>query len=156
MSADKIPWDVKQQCLWIVRGYDRTRREYMQARRDILDSGSAHYITYVTSTGEEARAYLPGAHNASRTTEDKQMKLEALEHTLACRQLRAVEHARARIGAEFPRKMQDQLRDAIMLNCMDGRKYPFERLCIDGISRSDFYRQRNAFFRGIAAELGLF
>lgn len=151
----KLPWDVKQQCLWIVRGYERQRREYMRARREILDAGGSRFTTY-TVNGEERRAYLPGSGNASRTTEDKQMRLEALEHTLAFRQMRAVEHARAHIGAELPGDLQDQLRDAIMLNCMDGRRYPFERLYVLGISRRDFYRRRDAFFREIAQELQLF
>ena len=158
MSAakkEKLPWDIKQQCLWIVRGYDRQRREYMKARREILDAGSARFTTY-TVNGEERRAFLPGGHTASRTTEDRQMQLEALENTAAFRQMRAVEHARAGIGGGLPRDMADQLRDAIMLNCMDGRKYPFEKLCIIGLERTTFYRARNGFLLQIAVELGLF
>lgn len=151
----KLPWDVRQQCIWIVRGYDRQRREYMKMRREILDAGSAHFTTYRVN-GEERRAFLPTAHNASRTTEDRQMQLEALEHTQAFRQMRAVEHARSAIGKDLPREMRDQLRDAIMLNCDDGRKYTFERLLIDGISRAEFYRARNDFLSVIAAELGIF
>ena len=153
-KKQRLPWDVRQQCLWIVRGYERQRREYMKARREILDASGGHYVTY-TENGEERRAFLPGAHNASRTTEDRQLRLEALEHTAAFRQMRAVEHARAKIGAGMPPELQDALRDAIMLNCSDGRKYPFERLYVIGISRADFYRARNAFFWNIATELGL-
>jgi len=154
-AESKLPWDVKQQCLWIVRGYERQRREYMRARREILDAGGSRFTTY-TVNGEERRAFLPGSGSASRTTEDKQMRLEALEHTMAFRQMRAVEHARARIGAGLPGNLQDQLRDAIMLNCIDGRRYPFERLYVLGISRRDFYRRRDDFFREIAQELQLF
>lgn len=154
-TKQKLPWDVKQQCLWIVRGYERQRRDYMRARREILDAGGSRFTTY-TVNGEERRAYLPSTSNASRTTEDKQMRLEALEHTLAFRQMRAVEHARAHIGAGFPATMQDQLRDAIILSCENGRKYPFERLYIVGISRSDFYRQRDIFLLEIARELQIF
>lgn len=154
MSREKLPWDVKQQCLWIVRGYDRQRREYMKARREILDAGGDHYVTY-TENGEERRAFLPTTHNASRTTENLAERLAALEHTPAFRQMRAVEHARAKIGAELPSALQDALREAITLNCMDGRKYPFERLYVVGIERTTFYKARNAFFWNIAKELGL-
>lgn len=154
-AHEKIPWDVRQQCLWIVRGYDRQRREYLKARREILDAGGDRSVTY-TVDGEERREYLPGAHNTTRTTENLAVRLAALERTTAFRQIRAVDHARARIGQDMPAELADRLRDAIMLNCMDGRKYPFERLYVVGIERATFYRARNAFFRQIATELGLF
>lgn len=154
-KKQRLPWDVRKQCLWIVRGYERQRREYMKARREILDASSGwHFATY-TENGEERRAFLPGAHNASRTTENLAERLAALEHTAAFRQMRAVEHARAKIGAGMPGPLQDALREAITLNCMDGRKYPFERLYVVGIERTTFYRARNAFFWNIAEELGL-
>lgn len=153
-EKSKLPWDVKQQCLWIVRGYDRTRREYLKARREILEAGGENYVTY-TENGESRREYLPTAHNATRTVESITLKLEALEKSTAFRQMRAVEHARARIGEGMPQAIRDALQDAIMLNCMNGRKYPFERLYIVGIGRSEFYRIRDAFFLEIAKETGI-
>ena len=149
-----MPWAVKQQCLWIVRDYERNRRNWLRLRREILDAGGDHSTTY-TVNGEERRAIMPTAHAARRTTEDKQMQLEALEHTQAFRQMRAVEHAKARVGADLPEMIRDALQDAIMLNCQNGRRYPFEQLFVVGISRTEFYRQRDAFFRWIADELGL-
>lgn len=154
MSKEKLPWAVKQQILWMVRDYDRMRREYKRMRRDILDAGGEHYTTYVVN-GEERRAYISGGHNASRTTEDRQMQLETLEQTPMVKQMRAIEHASARIGKDLPEMLQDQLRESILLNCQSGRKYTFERLFVVGISRSDFYRIRDKFFGEIAAELGL-
>ena len=154
MSKEKLPWAVKQQILWMVRDYDRMRREYKRMRRDILDAGGEHYTTYVVN-GEERRAYISGGHNASRSTEDRQMQLETLEQTPMVKQMRAIEHASARIGKDLPELLRDQLREAILLNCQSGRKYPFERLLVTGISRSDFYRVRDSFFVEIAAELGL-
>lgn len=153
-KEDKLPWDVKQQCIWIVRGYDRTRREYNRARKEIMDAGGENYVTYVEN-GEQMRAYLPSSHTATRTAENVAIRLEALEKATPVRQMRAVEHAKAKIGQEMPAAIQDLLRDAIVLNCMNGRKYPFERLYVIGISRSDFYRIRSSFFREIAQELGL-
>lgn len=154
MNKEKLPWAVKQQILWMVRDYDRMRREYKRMRRDILDAGGEHYTTYVVN-GEERRAYISGGHNASRSTEDRQMQLETLEQTPMVKQMRAIEHASARIGRDMPEMLQDQLRESILLNCQSGRKYTFERLYVVGISRSDFYRIRDTFFGEIAAELGL-
>lgn len=154
MSKEKLPWAVKQQILWMVRDYDRMRREYKRMRRDILDAGGEHYTTYVVN-GEERRAYISGGHNASRSTEDRQMQLETLEQTPMVKQMRAIEHASARIGKDMPELLRDQLRESILINCQSGRKYPFERLLVTGISRSDFYRVRDSFFVEIAAELGL-
>lgn len=150
----KLPRDIQQQCLWIVRGYDRCRKEYMERRDDILNAGGEHYTTYKVK-GEERRAYLPSSHNVSRSTEDRELQLEGLESTLAYRQMKAVENARDRIGAGLPEMLADYLRSAILQNCMDGRKYPFERLFTVGISRMGFYRCREAFLYDIANELGL-
>lgn len=154
MSKEKLPWAVKQQILWMVRDYDRMRREYKRMRRDILDAGGEHYTTYVVN-GEERRAYISGGHNASRSTEDRQMQLETLEQTPMVKQMRAIEHASARIGKDLPELLRDQLRESILINCQSGRKYPFERLLVTGISRSDFYRMRDKFFEDIAGELKL-
>lgn len=154
MAKPRLPRDIQMQCLWIVRGYERCRREYNARRRDIIDGGGASYTTY-TVNGEERRAYMPGSHSASRTTEDKQMQLEALERTTVYKQMKAVEHARDRVGAGLPDMLADLLKEAIMLNCASGRKYPFERLYIVGISRAGFYRYREAFFYDIANELGM-
>lgn len=156
MSKSKLPRDIQQQCLWIVRGYERNKREYNERRRDILEGGGARYTEYKAANGEERRAFLPGAHTASRTTEDKQLQLEGLEQTLAYKQMKAVEHARDRIGAGLPDMLRDLLQKAIMLNCINGSKYTYERLYTVGISRSSFYRYREAFFWDIANELGIF
>ena len=154
MAKEKLPWAVKQQILWMVRDYDRMRREYKRMRRDILDAGGEHYTTY-TVNGEERREYISGGHNASRTTEDRQMQLESLENTPMVRQMRAIDHASARIGKGLPELLRDQLREAILLNCQSGRKYPFERLYVAGIGRTLFFEHRAQFLQDIAFELGM-
>ena len=153
-TKPRLPRDIQMQCLWIVRGYERCRREYNARRRDIIDGGGGNFTTY-TVNGEERRAYMPGSHTASRTTEDKQMQLDGLEKTPMYKQMKAVEHARDRVGAGLPEMLAELLREAIMQNCEDGRKYPFERLYTVGISRRSFYRYRDAFMYDIANELGL-
>jgi len=154
MSKTKLPDYVYQQCVAIVRGYKIVKADYKERRQDILDGGGARYTEYVVD-GEERRAFLPGAHNASRTTEDKQMQLDALEHKPAYKQMMAVEHALNRIGVGLPEMLADYLRSAIYQNCLDGRKYTFERLYTVGISRSSFYRYKAAFLWDLANELGL-
>lgn len=149
-----MPWALKQQILWIVRDFERTKREYRRERLEIIEAGGDRAETY-TVNGEERRIYMPSGHNASRTTEDRQMQLAALEMRPAYRQMHAVEHARDRVGAELPDMLRDQLREAIMLSCTDGRRYPFERLFIAGISRTEFYRFRDEMLKAIARELGL-
>ncbi|BAL01511.1 hypothetical protein OBV_43120 [Oscillibacter valericigenes Sjm18-20] len=32
-----LPYDIRQECLWIVRGYDRRVKAYHEARREIID-----------------------------------------------------------------------------------------------------------------------
>ena len=157
-NKNKLPWYVKQQCLAVVRGYDQSRKEYHRMRAEILNEGHAgSSVTYVdTVSGETMATLIPGAHAASRTTENKAMKLEALTQTMAYKQIKAVEHARAKIGEGLPELIQDLLQEGIMRNCMNGRRYNFERLYIIGISRAEFYRYRDQFFRMIADELGLF
>lgn len=156
MTKTKLPRDIQQQCLWIVRGYDRCRQEYKERRQEILDASGGPAVSSYTVNGEERLVYFSGGHTASRTTENRELQLEGLESTLAFRQMRAVENARARIGAGLPDQLRQYLRAAIMQNCMDGRKYPFERLYTVGVSRRGFYRYREAFFYDIANELGLF
>lgn len=164
MERAKLPRDVQQRCMWLVRGYDRCRREYAEQRKAIIDGGGGHYQTYKIKTGEtkdgkpvyeERRTFTGGAHVASRTTEDKELRLEDLERLQWVKEMRAVEHARDRIGSSLPDEMKELLKKAIILNCMSGKAYPFERLYTVGISRRGFYRYREAFFYDIANELGI-
>lgn len=154
MKKEKMPWAVKQQCIWIIRDYDRVRRAYLAARREIIEASGSHFTEYVVN-GERRLAIMPGTHTARRTTEDRQLALEALEYVPTFKQMHAVEHAREKIGLELPVMLRDALREAILLNCKNGRAYPFERLYVVGISRTDFYRFRDDMLRSIAAELGL-
>ena len=163
MERVKLPRDVQQRCIWLVRGYERCRREYKERRQNIIDGGGGHYSTYKVKVGEkngkpvfeERRSFTGGTHAASRTTEDRELRLEDLERMRWVLEMRAVEHAMDRIGAGMPEMMADYLRAAIMQNCLNGRKYPFEHLYTVGISRRGFYRYREAFFYDIANELGL-
>lgn len=163
MERAKLPRDVQQRCMWLVRGYDRCRREYIEQRKAIIEGGGGHYTTYKVKIGmkdgkpiyEERRTFTGGPHVASRTTEDRELRLESLEKQRWVMEMHALERARDRIGAGLPEEMRETLKTAIFLNCNNGKKYPFERLYTVGISRRGFYRYKEAFFWDIANELGI-
>lgn len=128
----------------IARNYEQARRAYHQERAAILNSTSGNVMDTSRSRGQWA---------GGRTTETKATKLESLERLQWVREMHAVEHARDRIGASLPDEMRETLRKAIMLNVSSGKRYPFERLYVVGISRRTFYRFRQRFLDDIAAEL---
>lgn len=70
--------------------------------------------------------------------------------------IEAVEQALATVGADIDAdEVREQLRTAMMLNIESGRRYPYETLQLDAVSRSDFYRRKNKFLADIAARMGL-
>lgn len=163
MERTKLPRDVKERCIWLVRGYERCRMEYSEQQKAIMYGGSGHYQTYKVKVGEkngkpvyeERRTYTGGSHIASRTTEDRELRLESLEKQRWVMEMHALERARDRIGAGMPEEMREALRKAIFLNCINGKEHPFERLYTIGISRRGFYRYKEAFFWDVANELGI-
>ncbi|MEA4919369.1 MAG: hypothetical protein VB078_00375 [Clostridiaceae bacterium] len=147
---NKLPWDIKQECLWIVRGYDRRAKQYIAWRQEVIESGGANYITYVQD-GEECRAYMPRGNQTTHAVEDKQLRLEAIEHYPEVIKMRAVEHAKLRIGVDLQNEESRQrLTNGIMLNCESGRDYPFEYLNLPEFSQRDFYRRKDNFLYDIA------
>jgi len=153
VKKDKLPWDIKQECLWIVRGYDRRVKQYIAKRQDVIEAGGANYVTYVHGDGdkrEERRAYMPHTSNTGRPVEDKLAQLEAIEHYPETQKMRAVENAKLMIGADIPSDMlRQQLVQYIILSCNEGKKCPFRYFNID-MSKSDFYRRRDDFLLNIA------
>ena len=148
--AEKLPWDVKQEMLWIVRGYDRRVKLFKELRSDILNSGGAHYETYKVK-GEERRAYLPRGGSDGRGVEHKEEQLSLLEQLPEIRKMRAVEYALARVGTDVANpELRQRLRDGIVLNCKDRNKYPFEKLNLAGFSQRSFYRRKDIFLMDIA------
>lgn len=164
MTKTKLPWDIKQECLWIVRGYDRRVKLYHQQRQDIIDESPASYTTYIhtetvkdpktgreTQKREQRRTYLPHSPNVGRPTEDKQARLEIIENYPETKKMKAVEHGKLLIGLDLKsEETRQRLTRSIILNCMNGREYPFEHLNLPEFSRMDFYRRRDGFLYEIA------
>lgn len=70
--------------------------------------------------------------------------------------IEAVEQAMVAIGQDIDsEEVRRQLRDAIMLNVESGCRYPYERLDLPAVSRSDFYRRKGKFLEDIAARMDL-
>lgn len=151
-----LPYAIRQACLWIVRDYSRAKAEYREARDQILRGTPVRFKDKRDPrTGKYTRIYLPPVHNASRTAEDKALQLEALSKRSDVVRIRAVSQARRRIGADLPDELRRKLQKAIMLSCENGREWPYERLDVPGIARSEFYERRAAFLTDIAAYLRL-
>lgn len=86
----------------------------------------------------------PGSRRASKGHNRERERLEAVEQALVA------------VGADIAAdEVRRQLREAIMLNVKSGRKYPYELLRLEGVSRSDFYRRKDKFLEDIAGRMGL-
>ncbi len=155
--SNKLPWDIKQECLWIVRGYDRRVKQYIAQRQDIIEAGGENYVTYKHVEGnksEECRAFMPHTNNTGRPIEDKQAQLEAIEDYPETLRMRAVEYAKLQIGLDcVSEESRQRLTNGIILNCESGRTYPFEYLNLPEFSRMDFYRRKDIFLMDVAKYL---
>ena len=151
----QLPDDVKQNCLSLVRGYARRKREYAQKRAELMSCSTDKVITVRDKDhpDDERKSFgvmLPGSHNASRTTENIAERMVGLEDHMDTRRMRAVEYAEARIGQDLPEEQRTILAKAIFTRCIKGRQYPFERLCVEGMERTCFYDRRMRFLIDIA------
>lgn len=144
-ARSKLPYDVRQECLWIARGYERRAVAYARQRRDVLDGGGAIQLTGT-----------PRGSGISRDVEARQAKLEEIEQAPETTRMRAVEYARGRVGLDLPAGVRAKLREGIMLNCIDRKAYPYSRLDVPTVGQKEFYRHKNLFLEDIAAYLGIF
>lgn len=140
---ETMPYEVRQEVLWIVRGYDRRVKAHHEAVRQIIEgSGSSD------NTG------MPSGSRCSRTVEDKAEKLSAIEAWPETRKMRAVEQAKLHIGADMENEeLRQRLVNGIILNCESRHEYPFRYMDLPGVSKSDFYRQKDNFLLEIAENL---
>lgn len=156
----KLPDDVRQTCIQLVRGYDRRVREYYDRRREIIEGTSCRREVIRDKEDPDnwkktIWAYPPAAHSASRTTEGITDQLLGLEELPETRRMRAVEQAKLHIGLDLPEDMRRKLAAAVILNCKSGRRYPFRVLDVEGFSERGFYRERESFLIEIAEYLEL-
>ena len=139
----RIPYHIKQEAIWIVRGYDQRRRNYGQMRAEILGRT-------VAGAGDGT----PHGSDVTHPTEDKALELQRLERWPEVKKMRAVEYAERQIGQDIlSDEVRERLKNAIMQNTKSGRRFPFERLGISEFSRRDFYRRKDKFLLDVASFL---
>lgn len=74
---------------------------------------------------------------------------------LELQRLRAVEYAAGNVGQDLAEKDRQILLQAIFKSCMDGRKFPFEKLGVNMMERTCFYDRRTRFLTDIAKYMDL-
>lgn len=89
---------------------------------------------------------LVQGYSRRRKTADSPLELQ---------RVRAVEYAAGNVGPDFSEQDRRKLTDAIIKNCISGRKYPFERLGVDMVERTYFYNHRMKFLADIAEYMDL-
>ena len=156
MSRPKqLPDDVRKMCIQIVCGYQRRRLEYLLRRSELMANTPDNIVTIRDKEDPDNEdlhegVYIPSGHNASRTTENIAEQILGLENLLETQRMRAVEYAADNVGLDLAEKDRQILINAMFKSCIQGRKYPFERLGVEGMERSCFYERRLKFLADIA------
>ena len=142
-KKSSLPYDIRQECLWIVRGYDRRVKAYHEARREIIDDTAC-------IDG------MPRKPGVGRPAESKAEQLAAIEDWPETRKMRAVEQAKLHIGEDIQsEELRQRLTEGIWLNCQSHRKYPYAILNLPGISERTFRRRKESFLSEIAKFLAI-
>jgi hypothetical protein len=154
-KKEAIPRDIKQELLWIVRGYPRRVRTYHEARRDIIEGAACNFVdTKGKDKKEGVRVFLPRSGGIGRPSESKFDQLDAIESWAETQKMRAVEHAKLRIGLDLENEeLRQRLAEGIELNCNDRHTYPYQYLNLSGIEKTDFYKRRDEFLLDVAEYL---
>lgn len=147
-----LPYDIRQECLWIVRGYDRRVKAYHEARREIIDGAACGFVDTKAAKGKPSiRTYMPHSGGDGRPAENKMEQLAAVENWPETQRMRAVETAKLHIGLDLQNEeLRQRLAEGIWLNCISRNEYPFRLLNLLDVSERDFYRRKNSFLMEIA------
>lgn len=134
--------DRQQICLGILRGHERRLHEYKNARQKLLRE-------------DLCNKEIPVGMQLDCPVE-KEDPLLSLDAHPEARRIRAVELACRTIGEDIPdEEVRRRLCESILLNCKNGRVYPFELLNLTEFSRMDFYRRKHRFLYQLALNLEL-
>lgn len=133
MGKQHIPQDVAQAALYLVRGQPARVKRYREQKNQIAGYDKK------TPDGNPARVLLPCELDNSRDA----------------RTMRAIQEAVNDIGADLPMDISWKLREAILHNCRDGRRWRYELLDVPTISRAEFYRRKREFLRDVAQRCGI-
>lgn len=141
----KLPYDVRLECIAYVRGYPRRVQAYNDARSEILSGGSS------------ATEGMPRSPGIGRPSESKAEQLAAIENWPETKKMRAVEYAIDRCGRDLKSEsIRKQLAQGIMRNCQGKHKYSRNKIVIPGISERTFSRRKEQFLMDVAKYSGLY
>lgn len=151
------PHDVIIAARYIVSGQPRRVRDYNLALASILGRTAPAFVDCTEKHGEQMRVYMPRAKGrTSNPTAEAAEAIAALEELADTKTMRAVQAAEASIGTDITSEaIAEKLRRGIMLNCINPRRHPYERLDVVGIGRTDFYTRRARFLNDVARRCGL-
>lgn len=148
----KLPKDVYQTVIWIIRGQQRREQDYKANKDEILNGGGAKYIKrYNQSLKSNEYIYLPKGHNNQSSTEIKALALAVLESTEETKRMKAVINSLNEAVARFDNA--DEIKQAIIKNITDRHKYPYRKLGNLYISEQTFYKTKALFIFLVAEKL---
>lgn len=142
----KLPKDVYQSTLWIIRGQQRRESEYKEKYYDILEGGGANYISKRNKDGKETeRIYMPSGKGTNKSsTEIKALALDALENSEETIKMRNVQQALDEIGNDIADcNIRNNLINALLLNIDDRHNFSYEYLYLPEISKKRFYQYKS-------------
>ena len=144
----KLPKELYQETLWIIRGQKHREKKYKEKYSDILEGGGANYISKRNKDGEETeRIYVPSGKGTTQSaTEIKALALDALENSVETIKMRSVQQALSEIGNDIADDTcKNNLIKALLLNINDRHNFPYEKLYLPKISKKKFYQYKSEF-----------
>lgn len=148
----KLPKDVYQTVIWIIRGQERREQDYKSNKDEILNGGGAKYIKrYNQSLKSNEYIYLPKGHSNQSSTEIKALALAVLESTEETKRMKAVINSLNEAASRFDNA--DDIKQAIIKNIIDRHEYPYHKLGDLYISINTFYSCKSKFIYLVAKKL---
>lgn len=153
----KLDKHIKAQALWVVRGYKAEQIKYRNAKEEIMSFGSKNFTTHINelAKGDDRveRVYITGGGYSGSQTEDKALRLLALEESYSAQTIRAVDKAKTEMLQYLPRKEARKILEELINCCVMSRNYNFTYSGINSIQRSRFYQYRAQFLYIVAKEM---
>lgn len=141
MGKQRIPRDVTQAALYLVRGQPAREKRYREQKNQIAGYDKK-------TPGGNPAWVLPSC-------EEKKRRMCELDNSRDARTMRAIQQAAYDIGADLPMNIAGKLREAVLNNCRAGRRWRYELLDVPTISRAEFYRRKREFLRDVAQRCGI-
>ena len=165
----KLPDDLKWQCIWLVRGYDRRVVLYHERLNSVLHSSPPPAVDSYKD-GEEGKdkkesksgrkieewdyagTLTPRGNKLYDSTASKALQLEYIDQLPDTKMMQAVEQAKFLIGVDLEESQRQYLVKAIWESCILGRNFKFEYRSLH-MDKATFYRRRMKFLWDIAVTM---